>query len=562
MQVLVTLLWLRGNRSSELRFWLESLDGLTWLETLDGHTWLQTGGGKDWLQTQMSQSWLQIQRGQNSVSLIQPILPRIRSSVLQESPQTPPDRIKLQARSAHHPVQILPRIKPRAESARNPAQTQPKQILLPTRVRNDWLQTQRGKDWVQSHVGKDWVWTQGGQDWLQTQGGTDWLQTDGGKFWVQTHGTPDWLQTEGGQQWLQTLAGQDWLQTLGGQYWLKNESGQDWLLSREGKDWLQTPSARDWLQTPSARKWLQAPDGRDWLQTPQGQMWRWTTAWVAMEEFSNTLEAIKQHIIIPELSSQPAFRVIQQFKSLPDFLMFPVFLALRHQNYSTFALKQGRLPPDMKIISAMKVFTDFANKAHERSQPSSDVLNYACQNWAVHISRAPKPWDENLAHIFMSFWDRHLLNWLERQWCVKGLQSCLTVLSEVDKLAKEHLQTAGHLNNQSEAFGFSEGEKTANDRLLQTQGHLSDQSEAVGFSEGKKPANRKSVAEEKSQLQKRELEAEDECVTHVNEVVSISILLRARAMLIEVAARCLQVVTQAYTPDERKGYSTGGKKRL
>ncbi|KAG2348514.1 hypothetical protein BDR05DRAFT_904012, partial [Suillus weaverae] len=85
MQVLITLLWLRGNRSLELQFWLETLDGCAWLETLDGCAWLQTRGGKDWLQTQMSQSWLNIsdrsqtQRRQNLVSLIQTTLTGIQS---------------------------------------------------------------------------------------------------------------------------------------------------------------------------------------------------------------------------------------------------------------------------------------------------------------------------------------------------------------------------------------------------------------------------------------------------------------------------------------------------
>jgi hypothetical protein len=342
---------------------------------------------------------------------------------------------------------------------------------------------------VQSHVGKDWVQTQWGQDWLQTQGGKDWLQTNGGKHWVQTHGAPDWLQTKGGKQWLRTLGGKDWLQTLGGQDWLQTEYGQDWLQTHDGQDWLPTRAGNDWLQTPSARAWLQTPDGRDWLQKPQGQIWRFTTAWVAMEEFSNTLEAIKQHIIVSGYPSQPAFQVIQQFKSLPDFLMFPVFLALRHQDHSTTSpFPQGHLPPDIEIIHAMQTFSTFANKARERSQSTSDVLNYACQNWAVHISRAPKPWDEKLAHIFQSFWDRHLLNWLERQWCVKDLQSCLTILSEGEKLAKvrvhfvhndflldspadlctqEHfLQTPGHLNDKSECTRFSEGEYLTNVRVF------------------------------------------------------------------------------------------------
>jgi hypothetical protein len=353
--------------------------------------------------------------------------------------QSPPH---IQFKPTSHSVQSPPHIQyektpPRSQSGRDPPQIRHEQTSLPDQFRNDWLQTQVGKDWVQSHVGKDWVQTRGGQDWLRTQGGKDWLQTGGGRLWVQTYGVPDWLQTEQGRQWLRTLGGQDWLQTLGGQDWLQTEYRQDWLQTHDGQDWLLTRGGNDWLQTPSARDWLQTPDGRDWLQTPQGQMWRLTTAWVAMEEFSNTLEAIRQHIIVPEFSSQSAFQVIQQFKNLPDFLMFPVFLALRHHDHSTTSpLTQGHLPPDMEIVHAIKAFSNFANKARERSRSSSDVLNYACQNWAVHISRAPKPWDQKLAHIFKSFWDHHLLNWLERQWCVKDLQSCLSILAEGEKLAK------------------------------------------------------------------------------------------------------------------------------
>ncbi|KAG2348515.1 hypothetical protein BDR05DRAFT_524410 [Suillus weaverae] len=320
MQVLVTLLWLRGHRSSEIQFWLETLDGRAWLRTPVGKYWVLTQGGKGMLDT---------------------ILDSCRSDQLDE---------------------------PR-------------------------LETTGGGGWVQ-HCGK--------RDWLQTPGGGDWLQTPRG-HWLQTHGGRCWLRTQSGQDWLRTLGAQDWWQTQGGQ---------------------------DWLQTQL---------GRDWLQTPHGQMWRLTVVWLTIEEFTNTLEAIKQHNIVPELSSQPVFQVIQQFKSLPDFLMFPAFLALRHQDHSSSTLPQGCPPPDMEIIHAMKAFSHFASDAHKRSRSPPDVLNYACQNWAVHISRAPKPWDEKLTHIFKSFWDRHLLNWLKRQWCAKGLQSCLTILSEGEKLAKEHL---------------------------------------------------------------------------------------------------------------------------
>jgi hypothetical protein len=152
-----------------------------------------------------------------------------------------------------------------------------------------------------------------------------------------------------------------------------------------------------------------------------------------MEDFSSTLEAIGSYIIVPELASLPTFKVVQQFQNLPDFLMFPMFLALISQNHLTSASPGV---PDMGIIRAMNVFIAFANEAQERSRLSSDALEYASQNWVVHVSRAPTPWDDALNHIFQAFWNRHLLSWLERQWCLKGLRSCLDILSEGQKFGK------------------------------------------------------------------------------------------------------------------------------
>jgi hypothetical protein len=152
-----------------------------------------------------------------------------------------------------------------------------------------------------------------------------------------------------------------------------------------------------------------------------------------MEEFSSTSKAMREYIIDPEMPFLPAFQVIQDFKNFPDFLMFPAFLALRQQNCSTAA---AHFTPDVEIIHAMRAFASFANEARGRSRSASDALNYACQNWAFHLSRAPHPWDNTLRQLFKTFWNRHLLSWLERQWCLTGLPSYLVVLSEGQKLAK------------------------------------------------------------------------------------------------------------------------------
>ncbi|KAG1718978.1 uncharacterized protein EDB91DRAFT_1182666, partial [Suillus paluster] len=160
------------------------------------------------------------------------------------------------------------------------------------------------------------------------------------------------------------------------------------------------------------------------------------SVWVTMDEFSSTLEAISEYTIIPEVPLRPAFQVIEQFKHLPDFLGFPAFLAFQPQDHSTHVFQEDRRLPDIEVIYAMTAFAFFAKEAREQSRSASDALKYACQNWSFHLSRAPSPWDGGLNTLFKLFWDRHLLAWLERQWCLKGLRSCLLVLSEGQKLAR------------------------------------------------------------------------------------------------------------------------------
>jgi hypothetical protein len=155
-----------------------------------------------------------------------------------------------------------------------------------------------------------------------------------------------------------------------------------------------------------------------------------------MEEFLRTLGALNEYIVISDVPLLPASQVIQQFETLPDFLMFPVFLALGLQHHPTSALSECPPLPDRKIIHAINAFESFANKAQERSQSASDALKYACHNWVVHLSRAPRPWNDTLNRIFATYWKDHSISWLEMEWCLKGLRSCLVVLSDELKIVK------------------------------------------------------------------------------------------------------------------------------
>jgi len=262
LSVLISLLWIRGNRGSDLRSWLESLDGCAWLQTEGGKDWLQTREGEDWLRTQGGKDWLQTHGGQHWLQA------------------WGGDWFQTQEGDAW-------------------LQTQGGEDWLRTRGGQDWLHTQGGQDWLQTPCGYDWLQTQGvqdwlrtlhGRDWLHTQGGKDWLQTQGGRGWLHTDDGRDWLQTQDGKHWLQTQGGQDLLQTQGLQYWLRTQRGQDWLQTSRGQQWLLIPNGQDWLQTQDGCNWLQTPRGRDWLQTPRGHDWlrtqgvrEWLHTWTGQE---------------------------------------------------------------------------------------------------------------------------------------------------------------------------------------------------------------------------------------------------------------------------------------
>ncbi|KAG2030796.1 hypothetical protein BDR03DRAFT_974127 [Suillus americanus] len=96
-------------------------------------------------------------------------------------------------------------------------------------------------------------------------------------------------------------------------------------------------------------------------------------------------------------------------KSLPDFLVFPAFLALVPRDRFTSTSPEV---PDREIIRAMNLFIAFVNEAQERSQSSSDALKFS--------------------EIITSFAGSNGSG----VWTLEGLQSCLDILSEGQKLAK------------------------------------------------------------------------------------------------------------------------------
>ncbi|KAG1855756.1 hypothetical protein DFJ58DRAFT_727416 [Suillus subalutaceus] len=82
-------------------------------------------------------------------------------------------------------------------------------------------------------------------------------------------------------------------------------------------------------------------------------------------------------------------------------------------------------------------FVNFANEARDRSHSASVALKYACKHWTMHISRTLNIWEDRLNNLFHTFLNRHLFAWLEMQWCLNSLRSCLTVIAEGQKLIKQ-----------------------------------------------------------------------------------------------------------------------------
>ncbi|KAG2132415.1 uncharacterized protein EDB93DRAFT_904188, partial [Suillus bovinus] len=398
VSVLIGMLWLRGDHGSDIQSWLVTEDRNAWLDTPNGKSWLNTCEGREWLETDEGRFW-----EEGSMPDLQSVSDWSDCSETQEVG----DELQMEHRS-------------------------------------EWLETQGGLARQADQI-PELQSVSDSSDLSETQEVGDEPQMLGSKpasiFRSMRGGIEPSIQKQRrSKKSLRTEGGRKWLETKGGRRWLKAWGGNPWLMSPDGSDWLKTWKGNHWLKSPHGSDWLKSLDGRDWLQTSHGQAWKSTpagSARVTFDELSSTLKAISEFIIVPELRLLPTFQVVQSFESLPDFLMLPAFLALSRQHHSTASSTYR--PPNREIIHAMNAFMAFTRKAQHDSRLSSYALKYACQNWATYLLRAPDPRDDTSNHLFQAFWNHHLLSWLERQWCLKGLRSCLVVLSEGQKFAKVYV---------------------------------------------------------------------------------------------------------------------------
>ncbi|KAG1788024.1 uncharacterized protein HD556DRAFT_1245812, partial [Suillus plorans] len=158
------------------------------------------------------------------------------------------------------------------------------------------------------------------------------------------------------------------------------------------------------------------------------------------KDVETTLMQLRSVVDIPADSTLP---VNIYHSSIRDYVSDTLNCSLRQVHdmpsphcllaHSCFRLMMKGIPENAALLDALSQL-ETQSSAMEPELPRA--LKYACRNWAVHLSRAPHPWDNKLDHIFHAFWNHRLLSWLELQWCLKGLQSCLVILSEGQKLAK------------------------------------------------------------------------------------------------------------------------------
>jgi len=338
-----------------------------------------------------------------------------------------------------------------------------------------WLKTLDGQVWLRNQEGRAWLRTQGGKAWLRTQGGEAWLQSSDGLVWrLIGKGNMNLLQgitehkeqlmylkrrmeqrpreeqeikqhqslkrTHLGllQEQLEQLKEQPELEQLE-QEQLEEQLEQAQLEQEQLEAQLEQLHLEAQLEQvqleQAALKQVQLKQAAlKQVQLEQAQLEHTplssTNVQILVTEFLETMRALDKFTG----TTLPIWRIIQQFRSLPDLLLFPTFLAFV-PDCSTSAVSSPHCP-DMEIIHAMCAFVSFADGARERSRLASDALIYACQNWAFHLLQAPNPKDKALNNAFNIFWERHLAAWLEMQWCLGGLKSCLAILSEAQKFVQ------------------------------------------------------------------------------------------------------------------------------
>ncbi|KAG2038204.1 hypothetical protein BDR03DRAFT_955458 [Suillus americanus] len=148
------------------------------------------------------------------------------------------------------------------------------------------------------------------------------------------------------------------------------------------------------------------------------------------EDISKAQSALKEFQAKPEFRDLHVFEVLSTLQALPKMLIIVILLAIRHAHPSASHIvnsidgsdDESNMPP------ALKHFIRYVREGSERNLSSSPTLKHACQYWGWYLSQDSTVVDERLRTFLRAFWRDKLLSWFERQWYLKGLESCIAIL--------------------------------------------------------------------------------------------------------------------------------------
>lgn len=151
------------------------------------------------------------------------------------------------------------------------------------------------------------------------------------------------------------------------------------------------------------------------------------------EDISKAQSALKNFQAKPEFCDLHVFELLSTLQALPKVLIIVILLAIRHAHPCASKSMDGSYnESDMPL--ALKDFMQYVREGSERNLSSSPALKHACQYWGWYLSQDSTVMDERLRTFLRAFWRDKLLSWFERQWYLGGLESCITILNDVQTI--------------------------------------------------------------------------------------------------------------------------------
>lgn len=151
------------------------------------------------------------------------------------------------------------------------------------------------------------------------------------------------------------------------------------------------------------------------------------------EDISKAQLALKDFQAKSEFRDLHVFELLSTLQALPRMWITFILLAIRHAHPCASKSMDGSYnESDMPL--ALKDFMQYVREGSERNLSSSPALKHACQYWGWYLSQDSTVMDERLRTFLRAFWRDKLLSWFERQWYLKGLESCITILNDVQTI--------------------------------------------------------------------------------------------------------------------------------